>query len=344
MSAGNTSYTHTASKSFPIIVGKEYTYTVRAYNNQAKKYGTYDKTGLTVRTRPEKVQLNSAVWNVTQTAVTVSWKEAAGGNYYRIYRKTASSPSWKRIATVKTGVLKYVDKTAVKGEKTVYMVRAYYSKTRVLGAFQKNGVTATVSQTAILMETCGKLLKDTKTAQKTDQVILVVGHNLSLWEKNRSGDWKLILSVYCGYGRNGLSADRYEGDGTTPIGSFPILHAFGTAANPGTQMTYRKVTANSYWSGEKSTYNQWVESTTPISGEHLIDYYQYKYAMAIGFNRDPVIYKKGSAIFLHCKSTNTWSTSGCVSVTETIMKRLLLKCKDGAYIMIVKQQQDIAKY
>ena len=184
----------------------------------------------------------------------------------------------------------------------------------------------------------------TRTAEKTNQIILVIDHTLTLWQKNAKGTWKQKLSAYCGYGKNGLSYDRYEGDNTTPIGAFPILHAFGKAANPGTLMDWKDITPNSYWSGEYSTYNTWVESPWRVSGEHLEDYYQYKYAMAIGFNRDPVVYKKGSAIFLHCKSYDHWYTGGCVSVEEEVMRKLLLKCSNGTWIIIVPNASELSSY
>ena len=189
-----------------------------------------------------------------------------------------------------------------------------------------------------------QMLAQTKTAKETDQIILVIDHNLTLWQKNAKGTWKQKLNAYCGYGQNGLSADRTEGDRTTPIGSFPILHAFGNAANPGTAMDWKDITPNSYWSGEQATYNTWVESPYRISGEHLEDYYQYKYAMAIGFNRNPVIYKKGSAIFLHCKSYDHWYTGGCVSVEEDVMRKLLLKCRNGVRIIIIRKREDLSSF
>jgi L,D-peptidoglycan transpeptidase YkuD (ErfK/YbiS/YcfS/YnhG family) len=190
-------------------------------------------------------------------------------------------------------------------------------------------------------------LKSSLTAQLTDQIILVADHNLTLWNKQSDGNWIKAMDVYCGYGRNGLKPfnERREGDKTTPIGSFPILHAFGFGSNPGTAMTWREITQNSYWSGEKDTYNTWVESATPIGGEHLIEYdICYKYAMAIGFNINPIVYKRGSAIFLHCKNPADWSSSGCVSVLEEDMLKLLQKCHDGCYIMIVPDVDHISNF
>ena len=66
--------------------------------------------------------------------------------------------------------------------------------------------------------------------------------------------------------------------------------------------------------------------------------------MAIGFNRIPTVYKKGSAIFLHCKSYDHWSTAGCVSVEESVMKKLLQMSRNGVYMIIVKSQSDITAY
>ena len=187
------------------------------------------------------------------------------------------------------------------------------------------------------------LLANSATAQKTDQIILVVDHTLSLWNKI-DGEWYENFETYCGYGRNGLSYNRTAGDGTTPIGAFPILHAFGLGDNPGTEMTYKKITPNSYLSAETSTYNTWVESSYKIAGEHLADYYQYQYAMNIGFNINPTVVGKGAAIFLHCKSIGRWTSAGCVTVPENYMLDLLRKSHDGEYIIIVPKVEDIANY
>jgi L,D-peptidoglycan transpeptidase YkuD (ErfK/YbiS/YcfS/YnhG family) len=337
------SYTHVYSSKFPIVIGRNYTYTVRAYNSTSRRYGEYDHKGLTAQNIPDKVTLQSAVWNAGKKAVTLKWNKTAGGDYYRIYRKSTSSPKWKTIAYVSSDKLSYVDKTASATEKNVYTVRVYHSKMKVLGQVNSAGITAREYQDAATQAVANALAR-TATAKKTKQIILVVDHNLSFWEKDAQGYWNRKLSAYCGYGSNGMSTDRHEGDRTTPVGSFPILHGFGIAANPGSAMQYRKVTNNSYWSGEYSTYNQWVESTRPVAGEHLISYYQYKYAMAIGFNRNPTVYKKGSDIFLHCKSYDHWSTAGCVSVEESVMKRLLVMSRNGVYMIIVRNQNEIDNY
>ena len=188
------------------------------------------------------------------------------------------------------------------------------------------------------------LLAESETARKTDQIILVVDHSLSLWNKV-DGVWQKDLESRCNYGKNGLNLNRHAGDKTTPIGAFPILYAFGMDANPGTEMTYKKITPNSYLSAEDETYNTWVESASYVAGEHLIEYFpEYKYAMNFGFNLNPTELGRGAAIFLHCNSTYKDWTSGCVSVPENVMLELLLKSHDGEWIIIVPKAADIANY
>ena len=174
---------------------------------------------------------------------------------------------------------------------------------------------------------------------------MVVDHTLTLFSK-ANGKWTKVISSYCGYGKNGFkpASERREGDKTTTVGAFKLPLAFGPGKNPGTSMTYRQITKNSYWSGDYDTYNTWVESSYRVPGEHLIDYVEYKYAMAIGFNMNPTVYKRGSAIFLHCKSADRWYTSGCVSVPEDVMLTLMKKTKNGAYMVIVPEREMLRNY
>ena len=185
------------------------------------------------------------------------------------------------------------------------------------------------------------------TAELTSQIVLAVDHELTFWEKAEDGAWQRRMETYCGYGANGLvmAEERVMGSKTTPVGAFPLTLAFGTGEDPGTGMVYRQITPNSYWSEvEDESFNTWVESETPVPGEHLIDYYQYKYAVNIGFNLEDIVYSRGCAIFLHCKSTNSWNTAGCVSLAEEDMLALLAYLRDGAYIIIVPDAESIENY
>lgn len=140
--ANTTSYTHTSSSTYPITCGQNYTYTVRGYNSSSRKAGSYNSRGLTTKTLPSTVALKSAKRNSNNT-VTVSWNKAYGGNYYRVYRRTAGT-SWRLLANVKSSSLSYTDKTPVKGQKNIYTVRMYNSSTKAAGRYNANGVSVTI--------------------------------------------------------------------------------------------------------------------------------------------------------------------------------------------------------
>lgn len=138
-----TSYTHVASKRHPIIVGKKYLYTVRAYNSHSKKYGKYPTKGLSASTKPAAVKMKKAALNSTNQSVTVSWKKAKGCNYYLVYRKTGSS-AWKRVAKVSSSQTSYTDTAPVKGQTNTYRVRGYYSRTKTYGSYSSKSVSVRV--------------------------------------------------------------------------------------------------------------------------------------------------------------------------------------------------------
>ena len=175
--------------------------------------------------------------------------------------------------------------------------------------------------------------------KEVKQVILVQDHKLSLWNRTDGKSWEKAFEVPCHYGKNGLSANRHEGDGTTPIGLFKVTLAFGNAPDPGSAMPYRQITKTSYWSGEKEDYNTWVEVEPGMremkKSEYLFRFkVSYKYAMSIDFNTNPVVYGKGFAIFIHCDYPGDDTTAGCVALEEEYMLRLIKECGEGTYLWV----------
>ena len=130
------------------------------------------------------------------------------------------------------------------------------------------------------------------------------------------------------FGRSGVTEDKMEGDGATPIGVFTFGRAFGIAEDPGSLLPYTKVTENDIWVDDvkSSFYNQWNLKDNPEadwdSYEDLIKYEEaYKYSLTINYNTDPIVTGKGSAIFLHCSTGRP--TAGCISVSDDSMLFLL---------------------
>lgn len=153
-----------------------------------------------------------------------------------------------------------------------------------------------------------------------------------------NGKFKQELKCQGYVGRNGIDKVR-EGDAKTPTGTFGFTKAFGIKNNPGSRITYTKLNKNLYWCGDKTWYNQLIDIRKKkhyCTGEHLIDYVpHYNYALALDYNKQG-IYKKGSAIFLHCTGSNPY-TGGCVAVSEKNMIKIMQTVDKNAKICIYKK-------
>ena len=147
--------------------------------------------------------------------------------------------------------------------------------------------------------------------------------------------WKRIVNCSGYVGRNGIDKVQ-EGDKKTPTGTFTLTHSFGIKSDPGAKLPYVQVNSNLYWCGDESFYNQLVDITQhphSCAGEHLIDYAKYyDYGMFLDYNKE-CIYKKGSAIFLHCTGYSTY-TAGCVAVDQANMIKIIQNAEKGAKICI----------
>lgn len=150
--------------------------------------------------------------------------------------------------------------------------------------------------------------------------------SLSFMKRDKDGSWVETLKCKAYLGRNGIDKQR-EGDGKTPTGDFAALVAFGIKEDPGSQITYKKVTSTMYLCGDKEYYNQLLDISQvnhkcTSASEHLIKYVpQYNYGIFLDYNKDGV-YGKGSAIFLHCNGSYPY-TLGCISVKEEHMVYIL---------------------
>jgi len=154
------------------------------------------------------------------------------------------------------------------------------------------------------------------------------------YQRARPGDrWRLVrgpMPARIGY--NGFSANRHEGDGTTPAGIFGFVYGFGSQPNPGMRgFSYRRLRPNSCWSGSRADYNRWV--TRPCTyGESLWKNRRvaYRHAAVIGFNYRRPVYKKGSGIFLHQQTGGP--TAGCVSLRPEDLVAVLRWIRPGTRI------------
>lgn len=167
-------------------------------------------------------------------------------------------------------------------------------------------------------------------------------YRLYSFEQDVYRKWKRRFAVISSsVGKNGISCDKKEGDNKTPSGCFRLTHAFGIAEKPHCRFNYIQITDNSFWVDDPTSkyYNQWIEGQKQKdwrSAERLADYpVQYTYALAIGYNTDPIIPGKGSAIFLHCGES---PTAGCIAIPRKHMLTLLewLEPEMNPHILIIE--------
>ncbi|KQT89334.1 hypothetical protein ASG49_16270 [Marmoricola sp. Leaf446] len=154
-----------------------------------------------------------------------------------------------------------------------------------------------------------------------------------LWQRTASG-WTVLARARDGrVGHGGLvaGAERRQGTGTTPLGTYSLLEGFGTHAREAAwRLSYRRVAAGDYWVQDNASahYNRyrsrtqggfrWWLRTGDDTSERLGDYpVQYEYAVNTGFNQAQVRHR-GAGIFLHVNGRG--ATAGCVSVPRWFMR------------------------
>lgn len=128
-----------------LTCGDSYTYTVRAYKTIGGKnyWSGYDKAGTSAKPVPAAAKLIGA--EAGRGSILVRWSGVSGASGYRIYRKTEGS-DWTFMKAVGASARSWRNTGLTAGDTYTYTVRVYrtVNGTKVLGSYDKSGVTATV--------------------------------------------------------------------------------------------------------------------------------------------------------------------------------------------------------
>jgi L,D-peptidoglycan transpeptidase YkuD (ErfK/YbiS/YcfS/YnhG family) len=141
-------------------------------------------------------------------------------------------------------------------------------------------------------------------------------------------------------GRSGIRADKREGDGGTPKGTFWPRQLWWRAdrhPRPRTFLAVRAIGPEDAWCEDPSSrhYNQPVRRDREHGGDRLRrDDQLYDFIVEIDHNSAPCIRGRGSAVFLHLARDNFGPTAGCVSMTKSSMLRLLARLGPDTRIVI----------
>ena len=133
----------------------------------------------------------------------------------------------------------------------------------------------------------------------------------------------------CAIGKNGVSSDKKEGDGAIPAGCFnlrQVLYRADKISEPETNLTTQIINKNDLWCDNPTheTYNTMVKLPHSGSYENLwrVDDV-YDIVAPIGYNDDPPIAGKGSAIFIHVARESYSPTAGCIALAMPDLLEIL---------------------
>jgi L,D-peptidoglycan transpeptidase YkuD (ErfK/YbiS/YcfS/YnhG family) len=144
----------------------------------------------------------------------------------------------------------------------------------------------------------------------------------------------------CTVGKGGFSTNKKEGDGATPVGIFPLRECWyrpDRGGQPQTALAVNPIRENDGWCDDpKSTqYNRHVRLPFAFSHEKLWrDDHAYDLIVPLGYNDDPVVPGRGSAIFLHVMHDSGRATEGCVALKKADLLEILALCGPGTLMEI----------
>ena len=147
-------------------------------------------------------------------------------------------------------------------------------------------------------------------------------------------------SIPVALGRGGILANKREGDGGTPKGTFRPRRLWWRAdrhPRPRTSLPVRPIRTHDAWCEDPADrhYNQPIRLERDSCGDRLTRTdHLYDFIVEIDHNTVPRVARRGSAVFLHLARENFGPTAGCVSMTKSAMLRLLQRLGRKTKIVI----------
>jgi L,D-peptidoglycan transpeptidase YkuD (ErfK/YbiS/YcfS/YnhG family) len=149
-------------------------------------------------------------------------------------------------------------------------------------------------------------------------------------------------TVSCALGRSGViaAADKREGDGMTPLGSWRLLRVVyrpDRGAAPQTRLPVAAIAPGDGWcdASDDVNYNRPVSLPYPASCERMWrDDELYDLVCILAHNDDPPVPGLGSAIFLHVAKPGYPPTEGCVALARVDLEALLAMAGPGDVLRV----------
>ena len=148
------------------------------------------------------------------------------------------------------------------------------------------------------------------------------------------------MTIPVALGRGGIRANKREGDGGTPLGSFHPRKLWWRAdrhPRPRTHLPVHAIRPEDAWCEDPNDrhYNRPIRLTRKEPGDRLMRKdHLYDFIVEIDHNTRPRVAGRGSAVFLHLARENFGPTAGCVSMTPSAMLHLLRRLGPRTRIVI----------
>jgi L,D-peptidoglycan transpeptidase YkuD (ErfK/YbiS/YcfS/YnhG family) len=148
------------------------------------------------------------------------------------------------------------------------------------------------------------------------------------------------LAIPVALGRGGIKANKREGDGGTPRGSFRLRRLWWRAdrhPRPPTSLPAQRIGADDGWCENPTDrhYNRPVKVSPQSNADRLRRKDGlYDFIIEIDHNTRPRVAGRGSAVFIHAARQGFTPTAGCVALELNSLRRLLTRLGPRTRILV----------
>jgi L,D-peptidoglycan transpeptidase YkuD (ErfK/YbiS/YcfS/YnhG family) len=141
-------------------------------------------------------------------------------------------------------------------------------------------------------------------------------------------------------GRGGIKANKREGDGGTPRGSFRLRRLWWRAdkhPRPATSLPTQRISPDDGWCEDPTDrrYNQPIKVPPQTGADRLARKDNlYDFIIELDHNTRPRVAGRGSAVFIHAARQGFAPTAGCVALELNTLRRLLARLSSRTRIVV----------
>ena len=144
----------------------------------------------------------------------------------------------------------------------------------------------------------------------------------------------------CAVGRGGVAVKQREGDGITPVGTWPlrnVLYRPDRLSAPRTKLPVSPLASGDGWceAPDDPDYNRMVRLPhRSLSDSMWREDALYDVVLVVGYNDAPVVPGRGSAIFVHVARGDYGPTQGCVALSRADLLEALAQLQPGDRLVV----------